>query len=71
MELAIFVAFLALQIGAKAMPKAWDKVAHLVIVQKLAQNHWVVWVFHPTVLHSIHDYAIHFVIYSGYVIHAH
>jgi hypothetical protein len=71
MEATIFVVFLGLQIVVKAMPKAWEHVAQFAIVQRISQNHWIVWIFHPTVLHGIHDYAIHFFIYSGYVIHSH
>lgn len=69
MELMIFTALLVIQIGAKTLPTAFNKrIAHLAIVQRISQNHWVVWLFHPAVVHSIHDYAIHFVVYSGYVI---
>ena len=40
----------------------WQKVFHLPVVVVLA---------HPTVAHTLQDYAIHFVIYSGKVIAAH
>lgn len=71
MELIIFASFLAVQAAAKLTPHACERIAHLWIVQRLAQHHWVVWLAHPVVLHSVHDYAIHFVIYSGYIIRTH
>lgn len=71
MELIIFVSFLVIQFAAKALPHAAERVARFAIVQRLSQHHWVVWLIHPAVLHSIHDYAIHFVIYSGLVIGKH
>lgn len=67
-ELIIFAAFLVLQAGAKALPNVATKISHFAIVQRISKHHWVVWICHPTVLHGIHDYAIHFVVYSGYVI---
>ena len=72
MELVIFAAFVAIQYAAKALPsylKSHGKVAW--VVSKLSDNHFVVWLAHPAVVHGVHDYIIHFVIYSGYVIRAH
>lgn len=72
MELAIFVAFLWLQFAAKALPewfKHHDKL--VVIMQRLGKNHYLVWLAHPAVIHAVHDYAVHFVVYSGYVIGSH
>lgn len=71
MELIIFTAFLAVQAAAKSAPHVCERIAHLAIIQRLSQHHWVVWLLHPVVLHSVHDYAIHFVIYSGYIIRTH
>lgn len=71
MEFAIFAAFLAIQFAAKLMPQYATRVAHWPLVAKVGQHHWIVWCVHPAVLHGIHDYAIHFVIYSGYVIRSH
>lgn len=71
MELIIFTGFLAVQIAAKAAPRMAERIAHLWIVQRISQHHWVIWILHPVVLHSLHDYAIHFVIYSGYIIRTH
>lgn len=71
MEFAIFAAFLAIQFAAKQLPTQFKRIATIPIVARIGQHHWVVWMFHPAVLHGIHDYAIHFVIYSGYVIRAH
>lgn len=71
MELIIFASFLGFQAAAKLLPHAFECIAHFAIVQRLSQNHWIVWIFHPVVLNSLHDYAIHIVIYSGYVIRSH
>lgn len=71
MELIIFVSFLAVQFAAKTLPATFERIAHLAIVQRLSQHHWIVWIIHPAVLHSVHEYAIHFIVYSGYVIKAH
>jgi hypothetical protein len=71
MEMTIFTAFLVIQIAAKTLPVCFEKFAHLAIVQRVAKNHWIVWFFHPVVLHGVHEYAVHFVIYSGYVIGHH
>lgn len=71
MELIIFVSFLVVQLTAKMLPTWASKISHLAVVQRLSQHHWIVWVIHPAVLHSVHEYAIHFIVYSGYVIKAH
>lgn len=71
MELIIFVSFLAVQLAAKMLPQWAARIGHLTIVQRVSQHHWVVWCIHPAVLHSVHEYAIHFIVYSGYVIKAH
>lgn len=71
MELIIFVAFVGVQATAHCLPKMCARFNHLWIVQHIANKHWVVWLFHPVILHGIHDYALHFVIYSGYVIRSH
>lgn len=71
MELAIFVAFLSLQTATKVLPHVCEQIAHYAIIQRISKHHWIVWLGHPVVLHSLHDYAIHVIIYSGYIIHAH
>jgi len=71
MELIIFASFLAVQAAAKSAPHLCERIAHLAIVQRISQHHWIVWLAHPVVLHSLHDYAIHFVVYSGYIIRSH
>lgn len=71
MEAIILLSFVAVQASAKLLPVAFGKIAHLVWVQKLSKNHWIVWFFHPVVLHGLHDYAVHFVVYSGYIIRSH
>lgn len=71
METLVFASFLLIQIAARAMPTMCSGISHLVFVQRIAKNHWFVWIAHPVVIHAVHDYAIHFVIYSGYIIHAH
>jgi hypothetical protein len=72
MEAAIFVTFIVIQFAAKELPeKCGERFRNLAIVQHIRDNHWVVWLMHPAVLHGLHDYVIHFVVYSGYVIRAH
>lgn len=71
MEMTVFTCFLIIQIAAKTLPTAFEHIAHLVIVQRIARNHWLVWFCHPVVLHAAHEYAVHFVVYSGYVLRAH
>lgn len=71
MEMTVFTCFLIIQIAAKTMPVAFERIAHLVIVQRIAKNHWLVWIGHPVVLHAVHEYAVHFIVYSGYVLRAH
>ena len=67
-EIIIFGAFLVIQFTAKNVPTWASRIAHLAIVQRISKHHWLVWICHPAILHGIHDYAIHFVVYSGYVI---
>lgn len=75
MELAICGAFIVLQISAKCLPIVcklmYAKAGHWAFVQRVSANHWVVWLFHPALWHGLHDYAIHLVVYSGYIINAH
>lgn len=66
-EAIVFCSFFALQaffayFHHATNSKVWQKVVHLPVVVVLA---------HPTVAHTLQDYAIHFVIYSGKVIAAH
>lgn len=71
MELAICIIFIGLQAGAKALPHACGKVAHWAIIQRISRHHWIVWLGHPVIWHGIHEYVVHFIIYSGYVIGPH
>jgi hypothetical protein len=66
-EVLIFLAFLACQVLFATMHKAHN----IKWLMKITDNHYLVWLAHPAVVHSVHDYAIHFVIYSGRVIAAH
>ena len=66
-EIAILFAFGGLQI----LFHNAHKMTGWLWVQKLSEQHWVVWVFHPTVLHTLQDYGVHAIIYSGYVIKGH
>jgi len=67
-EFLIFTTFIALQATAKNLPLVSKRIAAFAIVQRLSNNHWLVWFFHPVVLKGAHDYVVHFVIYSGYII---
>jgi len=68
-EFVILVAFIGLQGVAKCAPMVATKVAHWVIIQKLSQHHYLVWIGHPVFWHGLYDYVVHAVIYSGYIIH--
>lgn len=72
MELVVFASFVGIQFAAKQLPE-W--MGHLprckAITAKVARNHYLVWLGHPELLHAVHDYVVHFVIYSGYVLRAH
>jgi hypothetical protein len=67
-EVIIFGAFGVLQVAFHFMHKAhaegsvWYKVKH---------SHYLVLAAHPVVSHTIQDYAIHIVIYSGKIIGGH
>ena len=66
-EMWIFFAFGFLQIvfhnAHKITGWAW--------VKKVSDNHWVVWLAHPVITHTVTDYVVHFVIYSGQIIGVH
>lgn len=66
-ELTIFGAFLALQV---AIHRCEDLAEHP-IVRKLRSEPRTAWLVHHTVLESVRDYGVHFIIYSGYVIGSH
>ena len=55
MEALTFIAFVVVHIGALNA----HKLTRLVVLQKLSKNHYVVWLFHPAVLHASQDYLIH------------
>lgn len=66
-ELLIFLSFGLLQIVFYQA----HKISKYKYLGKLVHSHFAVWVFHPTVLHAVQDYGIHFVIYSGRIISGH
>ena len=57
MELTVFVCFFIIQVGAHHAPRITD----LAIYKRVAKHHWIVWVFHPMVLHTTYDYSLHLV----------
>lgn len=72
MEIVVFVTFIAIQYAAKTLPHWIAQQSNgrfAVLVQRLSDRHFLVWVAHPAVLSGLHDYVIHFVVYSGYIIH--
>lgn len=66
-EAIVFVSFLGLQ----AVFYCVGKHPEFVILHRLSENHWFVWLFHPVVVHSTHDYIVHFFVYSGYIVGTH
>lgn len=66
-ELLIFGAFGMIQL---AFHEGHRAISHP-LMYKLTHKPWIIWVFHPSMVHTIQDYGIHFVIYSGKVISGH
>lgn len=64
-ELLIFGAFGVLQVTFHKLEKASQGKG---FIHKVSHSHTLVWLLHPTVAHTIQDYAIHIVIYSGKII---
>lgn len=71
MEMTVFACFLLIQIAARALPATFEHIAHIAIVQRISKNHWCVWLVHPVMVHAVHEYAIHLIVYSGYIIRSH
>lgn len=63
----VFLGFIGLQCCFFAS----EHFANNCTIAWLRKRHYLVWLIHPVVLHSIKDYAIHIVIYSGKIIAAH
>jgi uncharacterized membrane protein len=70
-EVIVFASFLSIQVLAHKLPEWIEHTRCKRIAEKLSRNHYLVWAAHPAVLHGIHEYAVHLVVYSGYVIRAH
>lgn len=70
-EIIIFVAFVGLQTVFHTAPEVAKKVEHRKIAEKARKHQYIVWIFHPTIVHAVQDYLVHFVIYSGHIIAAH
>lgn len=66
-ELLIFMGFL----GVQGVFHESHRLNSHPLLYKITHKPWLVWVFHPVTLHTIQDYGIHFVIYSGRVIAGH
>lgn len=64
-ELITFVAFVGIQTCVHLVAH----LKHCSVVSRVAATHVAAVVVHPTVLHAVQDYAIHFVVYSGYILH--
>jgi hypothetical protein len=71
MEAVIAISFIALQFGAKCLPLMCSKLAHFALIQRISQHHWIVWLGHPVIWHGLHEYCVHLVVYSGYIISGH
>lgn len=71
MEPFIFGAFIGLEIVFHNAPFLFSHCKHCIWVQKISTRHYLIWLFHPTVMHGIEGYVVHFVIYSGHVIGGH
>ena len=71
MEITIFVCFVGLQAVFANAPQWFEHTKRCAYVQKLSQNHYAVWLFHPTVLEGLKAYVVHFFVYSGYDLGGH
>lgn len=73
MEAAIFVTFIGIQAACKGLEKLCTEEDHWLhaAMQRLSRNHYVVWLFHPAVLHGMQEYVVHYVIYSGQIFASH
>lgn len=70
-ELIVFVAFFSLQAVFHGLQHFTHVLDQSKLWERIVHSQVLVLVFHPTVLHTIQDYSIHFVIYSGKIIAAH
>jgi len=64
-ELIVFVAFGTIQVLFHNM----HRISNLSLCKHFAKYHWVVWLVNPTLLESAHEYVVHIIIYSGYILH--
>lgn len=71
MEALIFVSFVGIQWLAHELPEWISHTRCKSVADKLSKNHYLVWMAHPAVVHGLHEYAVHLIVYSGYVIRAH
>lgn len=67
-EFLTFLGFGALQVGFMFTEKLKKRCS---VFRHAERFHWAVWLGHPVVVHTIKDYSIHFVIYSGRIISGH
>lgn len=79
-ELAVLAAFVGMSTTAHALHKYAEKrkeKGHAGKVNFLAKHtpRFIILVStacaHPATLNAMHEYAVHFIVYSGYVLHAH
>lgn len=71
MEPVIFGAFIALEVVFHNAPHWLEHTKHCAWVQQVSKNHYLVWLFHPSVMVGVQGYLVHFVVYSGKVIGGH
>lgn len=66
-ELLIFGAFGGIQL----LIHESHRIGQHKTLYKITHKPWLIWLVHPAVAHTIQDYAIHVVIYSGKIISGH
>lgn len=64
-EILILGAFGVLQVSFHKLEKAAHGQGW---IHKVTHSHALVWLLHPTIAHTLQDYVIHIVIYSGKII---
>lgn len=67
-----FLVFVTLQYLVRMLPHWIDSHPRLQVwIARIGRHHWAVWLVHPVVWHGAHEYLVHFIVYSGFVIRSH
>jgi hypothetical protein len=70
MDAVVFIAFVGIQVSFAAL----HSLGHFkcfAVFHRIAENHWVIWFFHPTIIEGTKEFLVHIIVYSGHVIGVH